>query len=772
MTSKPDHSKLFYWLVHNRNSSHYDNAHDIPLVLWMNGGPGCSSMIGMMVEHGPYKIKHDIYGSSGDTVVLEKNAYCWCNTAHMLYVDQPIGVGLSFLSGRDNTTDIPTTQLDVAAQMYYALQQFYDLYPELLNNPLYLAGESYAGKYIPWLANFIIERNKYHSSQIRSLPLAGVLIGNGMVDPLTQRFAYKPVMAANGFFDQYQMEVMTALEQWCRRDLMLANYTSAANTCFNLQKYMQAISGDLNLFDYRQYFGSYNNTALLWWLNHNDTRRALGVPNHHAQLIAQCDHDVHVALQGEFLKSVKNLVANLFLEIRVLLYNGLFDLKDGPLSTETYMNTINWHGRIGLFNAERYVLRVNKDSPNDIIGTHIMNDVNINGVLGYCKTYENVSMCTVAEAGHLTPLNNPQAMYTIVDKFLTHSQMCTINNQTNTCTSYGERVCEFLTCRHGVCRPSEGGECVCYKGYSGVDCGTSVTDLDQMENMIADNDINNDMSSGKQMNNRKSHWWQRDTNDNNGNDQSKYYNNESDGDEDNTAEASDGGDTSVRTTSHSGVEIRHDVYVTLPAQEKSMYYFHHNPSEYDATYYLAASLIELNTVGELWLELSYAEDDRVARMIERNREKHELYQYLAQRADHDESKTHVSRAHEHEHMITARLAKGYYVLTINGRNINSSIDARLVMSITSGSSIDVSTPQYRTPTVYSESTTDNTINIDKLHRTGWILPTTISVMVLIVVFSGYLYYRYHLNKRSDYSLIDDTPLLSERYTSPRRTTFK
>jgi vitellogenic carboxypeptidase-like protein len=664
-------SKLFYWFVESRSNQPLD---EIPLVLWMNGGPGCSSMIGMMIEHGPYKIKHDILGNSGDTVELIHNSYCWCNSAHMLYVDQPIGVGLSFLTGHDTVNDIPTTQLTVAQHMYYALQVFYDEYPQYKKHPLYLGGESYAGKYIPWLANYILDQNR-HRSHSDYIPLTGVLIGNGMVDPLTQRFAYKPVMAANGFFDQYQMEVMTALEQWCRRDLTLANYTAAGESCSDLQKYMTAISGGLNLFDYRQYFGSYNATALITFLNDNETRHALGVPQQYSgrELQGQCDHDVHAALQGEFLKSVKNLLANLLIQIRVLLYNGLFDLKDGPLSTETYMNTINWHGRIGLFNAERYVLRADNAELNSMTKT-LITDENANGVLGYCKTYENVSMCTVAEAGHLTPLNNPQGMYTIVEKFLSNKSMCTIDNTTGQCESYGDKVCTFLKCRHGICQSSEGGECICYKGYAGVDCGIAVYDLDKMENMLDERD--------------KYHTNSHDHSRRHLHKVSKRYITSLNRRED---DEQDGGSNSV-TNSHSGIEVNHNVDFHLPALEAAMYYFHHPVQDYNSAYYLAATLTEAHTFGELWLELSHAEDEDVAEMVERNGQRAELYQYLAQRAELPEHKTHVSRARERQHIITARLNQGYYVLSVFGNNINESIPARLTMSITSGTYVNVGAP--------------------------------------------------------------------------------
>jgi carboxypeptidase D len=134
-------ASLFFWLWGKDSLSQSDS-----LVVWLNGGPGCSSLGGMVQENGPF-----LYES-----VLQKpyvNPYSWTRAADILYVEQPVQTG--FTTGKSQNTN----EDQVAEQFASFLDNFFVRFPELKSRKLYITGESYAGTYIPYITNYLYERN-------------------------------------------------------------------------------------------------------------------------------------------------------------------------------------------------------------------------------------------------------------------------------------------------------------------------------------------------------------------------------------------------------------------------------------------------------------------------------------------------------------------------------------------------------------------------------------------------------------------------------------
>ncbi|KAM3127526.1 hypothetical protein pb186bvf_020358 [Paramecium bursaria] len=130
---------------------------ELPVILWLNGGPGCSSMIGAFIEHGPIKFQPE-------SEKLEFNPLSLNNFGHALYIESPSGVGFS--KGTRSLNDI-----DVAKDNLAALKSFYKKFPEFAKNQLYISGESYAGIYVPHLASLVLKD--------KSINLVGIMVGNG-----------------------------------------------------------------------------------------------------------------------------------------------------------------------------------------------------------------------------------------------------------------------------------------------------------------------------------------------------------------------------------------------------------------------------------------------------------------------------------------------------------------------------------------------------------------------------------------------------------------
>lgn len=173
--------KIFYWFVErsshqNNNDSEKSNDSDDeeemdPLIFWTNGGPGCSGLIGFGSEHGPFVFSYSSSEDNDDDVQLIENPYSWNKLAHILYVEQPCGVGFSYFSSnekRDDESEKKDSSSDEDNDEEYdynysydvgdeiaskdnleILLAFYKRFPHLEKNPLYLTSESYGGHYIP-----------------------------------------------------------------------------------------------------------------------------------------------------------------------------------------------------------------------------------------------------------------------------------------------------------------------------------------------------------------------------------------------------------------------------------------------------------------------------------------------------------------------------------------------------------------------------------------------------------------------------------------------
>ncbi|CAJ2651374.1 unnamed protein product [Trifolium pratense] len=159
--------ELFYYFV----ESPY-NPSTKPLLLWLNGGPGCSSLgYGAFEELGPFRINSD-----GKT--LNRNKYAWNEAANVLFLESPAGVGFSY----SNTTSDYYKAGDkaTAKDSYVFLINWLERFPEYKTRDFYIAGESYAGHYVPQLASTILQNNIHYKHTI--INLRGISIGNAWVD--------------------------------------------------------------------------------------------------------------------------------------------------------------------------------------------------------------------------------------------------------------------------------------------------------------------------------------------------------------------------------------------------------------------------------------------------------------------------------------------------------------------------------------------------------------------------------------------------------------
>ncbi|CAD6268018.1 unnamed protein product [Miscanthus lutarioriparius] len=172
--------RLFYYLVESEREPAKD-----PVVLWLNGGPGCSSFDGFVYEHGPFNFEAG--GSAGSLPKLHLNPCSWSKVSSVIYLDSPAGVGLSYSK---NVSDYETGDLKTAADSHTFLLKWFQLYPEFLTNPFYIAGESYAGVYVPTLSHEVVKGIQKGDKPI--LNFKGYMVGNGVCDTVFDGNALVP----------------------------------------------------------------------------------------------------------------------------------------------------------------------------------------------------------------------------------------------------------------------------------------------------------------------------------------------------------------------------------------------------------------------------------------------------------------------------------------------------------------------------------------------------------------------------------------------------
>jgi carboxypeptidase C (cathepsin A) len=160
--------KLHYLFIESENDPKND-----PLILWLNGGPGCSSLLGWAQEHGPAS-----FGDESETFTM--NPYSWHKLANIIYLESPAGVGFSYIDSKKDE-DLYIDDHISGKENLEAVVDFFSKYPSLKSNNFYIAGESYAGIYVPTLAANIVDYNQKQVSS-QKINLKGIMVGNGVTD--------------------------------------------------------------------------------------------------------------------------------------------------------------------------------------------------------------------------------------------------------------------------------------------------------------------------------------------------------------------------------------------------------------------------------------------------------------------------------------------------------------------------------------------------------------------------------------------------------------
>ncbi|KAG8904827.1 hypothetical protein FRB99_001083 [Tulasnella sp. 403] len=405
-----DDKHLFFWFFESRK-----NPSKAPLVLWLNGGPGCSSSTGLLFELGPCRITDD-----GRNTKLNK--YSWNEYANMIFLDQPVNVGYSYSqSGTVNNT--PAAAEDV----YAFLQLFLSRYPEYEAAPFSVAAESYGGHYAPHIASTIYQKNKANqlsgrSARTKQINLNSVLIGNGLTEPYTQ-FASIPEQACGGPYPVYddpdgpQCQSLRSKVPTCQRLIQSCYTYNSRFTCVpagfycNQQLFGPFMQLGLNPYDVRRkcdrrrdrdgplcypQLGYIEN-----FMNNATVKNELGADEFID--FKSCNMEVNQAFfgQGDGFKNSASLLPELLADgIRLLVYAGNADFMCNAIGN------LQWMERLDNLFAEEFQRTALKPWRTHATGK-VVGEVKSAG--GHGSTAGNYTYVVIHEAGHMVPYDQPEA---------------------------------------------------------------------------------------------------------------------------------------------------------------------------------------------------------------------------------------------------------------------------------------------------------------------------------------------------------------------------
>ena len=393
-------AEMFFFLFERREAP--DTA---PVVLWMTGGPGCSSELAVFYENGPFSLRRDAHQGE---IVLDQTEFGWDNAATMIFVDQPINTGFSY---SENDEDRCYDEGCVANDMEDFFVALMRERPELQNRPLFITGESYAGHYVPAVAYQLFKSEALKGK----IDFQGLAIGNGLTVPSVQYGAYPIFARQHDLISEETKDRMVGFAPMCQYALEACDEYDWAFECYMAVMFCQATmfspilfeSPGVNVYDYRKQCEGdlcYDFSLADEYLNRPDVQEALGVK----KTWEQCDMSVHEDMMSDWGHRFDYAIPEM-LEAgkRVMIYAGDADIICNELGNRWWVDALEWSGSKAWAEA--------KDEPWEVDGEHA----------GTVKSVGGLSFVSVAGAGHMVPMDKPKQGLHMIKSFIQNEKLKT-----------------------------------------------------------------------------------------------------------------------------------------------------------------------------------------------------------------------------------------------------------------------------------------------------------------------------------------------------------
>lgn len=373
-----------------------EDPENAPVILWMTGGPGCSSELAVFFENGPWTINSDLE--------LEETEFGWDVNAHMIFVDQPINTGFSY---SDDNEDRCFDEDCVANDMLDFLEAFMDARPELAGKPFYVTGESYAGHYVPAVASRVFHAAQSGESQA-PINLKGIAIGNGLTDPAIQYGYYSEYAFQNKLISERVKDGMEVIFPACRVALQVCDGANWRIECLIAVEWCQvtqfapimAFNPDLNVYDVRKKCEGplcYKEFDVMdTYLNDPDVQHDLGVN----RPWVSCSMSVHADMMGDWGHRFDTVIPELLdNDVAVLIYAGDKDLICNYIGNRAWVDVLPWSGSEEWAAAKETTWSVDGEAAGSV------------------TTVGPLTFLRVFDAGHMVPMDQPKRALDMITRF-------------------------------------------------------------------------------------------------------------------------------------------------------------------------------------------------------------------------------------------------------------------------------------------------------------------------------------------------------------------
>ncbi|KAM9208340.1 retinoid-inducible serine carboxypeptidase [Dugong dugon] len=384
---------MFWWLYYATNPC--KNFSELPLVMWLQGGPGGSSTgFGNFEEIGPL-----------DSNLQPRNT-TWLQSASLLFVDNPVGTGFSYV----NMSDAYTRNLDmVASDMMVLLRTFFDCHKEFQTIPFYIFSESYGGK---MAAGIGLELHKAVQEGSIKCNFAGVALGDSWISPVDSVLSWGPYLYSMSLLDDQGLaEVAKVAEQvlnavnkgyyveatrlWEEAEMVIEQNTDGVNF-YNILTKNTPVPAKESSLEFTQsrlvhlcqrHMRHLQQDALSQLMNGPIKKKLKIIPEDYSWG-AQATN-VFMNMEGDFMKPVISIVDELLeAGVSVTVYNGQLDLIVDTIGQEAWVRKLKWP-ELSTFNQLKWkALYVDPRSSE---------------TSAFVKSYKNLAFYWILRAGHMVP---------------------------------------------------------------------------------------------------------------------------------------------------------------------------------------------------------------------------------------------------------------------------------------------------------------------------------------------------------------------------------